>query len=162
MKIYAVRNGIVIKSSSELEAVIHELIPLSLAMGVRVGRFDGNLLELNAPLEPNINHQLSAFGGSLTALSALTGWGLTQLLLGKLGLTGNTVVTHSEASFLRPVRSEIVCRSRLPDTTDVFERNLKNTGRAELALATEIVNKEGIAMTTLSRFVVHGKHREKT
>ena len=151
------KNEIIVKTASELESIIHELIPISLAMGVRVQSFDGILLELTAPLKPNINHQLSAFGGSLTALSALTGWGLVQLQLGKLGQIGNTVVSHSEATFLKPVRSELLCRSRVPDSIDSFESNLLDKGRAELTLLTEIVINDEIAMTTSSRFVVHRK-----
>jgi thioesterase domain-containing protein len=156
-----VKNEIIVNSGAELEAVIHRLIPISTAMGVRVKSFDGSSLELTAPLESNINHQSSAFGGSLTAISALTGWGLVQLQLGRLGLIGNTVVSHSEATFLKPVRSELLCRSRVPDSIDNFEHDLTALGRADLLLLTEIVTPEGTAMTTSSRFVIHGDRRDK-
>lgn len=154
------KNEIIVNTGPELEAIIHHLIPISVAMGVRVKTFDGSLLELTAPLQPNINHQSSAFGGSLTAISALTGWGMVQLQLGRLQQIGNTVVSHSEATFLKPVRSELLCRSTLPDSMDEFERDLSSTGRAELFLMTEVVTEEGIAMTTSNRFVVHGLRRE--
>ncbi|MBQ73546.1 MAG: hypothetical protein CMQ20_00820 [Gammaproteobacteria bacterium] len=45
-----------------------------------------------APLANNINHQQSAFGGSLFLLSALVGWGLLQLKLTVLNLTANPVI----------------------------------------------------------------------
>ena len=154
------KNQIIVTTAKELEAVIHSLIPISQAMEVQVKTFDGACLELTAPLAPNINHQMSAFGGSLTALSALTGWGLVQLQLGRLGVIGNTVVSHSEATFLKPVRSELLCRSRVPESIAGFELDLQRNGRANLLLLTEILTEEGVAMTTTSRFVVHGLNRE--
>jgi thioesterase domain-containing protein len=99
-----------VSTAAELEATIHQLIPLSVAMGVTVASFEDDLLTLEAPLAPNINHQMSAFGGSLSALSALAGWGMVQLQIGKMHIVGNTVVGRSEAVFLRPVLKHLVCR----------------------------------------------------
>ena len=56
---------IFVDSIKSLENVFHELIPISQHMGVKVVNYTGSELTLAAPLANNINHQLSAFGGSL-------------------------------------------------------------------------------------------------
>ena len=66
----------------ETEAFFYEQIPLTRAMGVRVESYDGQQLVLTAPLALNHNHLGTAFGGSLSALATLAGYGLLWLDLG--------------------------------------------------------------------------------
>ena len=152
--------SIQVKTAAELEATIHQLIPLSVAMGVTVASFEEDLLTLEAPLTPNINHQMSAFGGSLSALSALAGWGMVQLQIGKMHIVGNTVVGSSEAVFLRPVLKHLTCRCRLPNDFAVFQQKLLARGKSSVLLTTEMIEDGEITMTTSSQFVVRNRHHE--
>ena len=152
--------SIQVSTAPELERTIHQLIPLSVAMGVTVTSFEDDVLTLSAPLAPNINHQMSAFGGSLSALSALTGWGMVQLQIGKMNIVGNTVVGRSEASFLRPVLKHLTCRCSLPNDFDVFQEKLSVKGKSRILLITEVVEDGEIAMTTSSQFVVKNRHHD--
>ena len=149
-----------VSTAAELEATIHQLIPLSVAMGVTVASFEDDLLTLEAPLAPNINHQMSAFGGSLSALSALAGWGMVQLQIGKMHIVGNTVVGRSEAVFLRPVLKHLTCRCRLPNDFAVFQQKLLARGKYSVLLTTEMIEDGEITMTTSSQFVVRNRHHE--
>ena len=54
-----------------LEAFLHEKIPLTRAMGLRVAESSAARLVLEAPLAANVNHLGTAFGGSLHALPTL-------------------------------------------------------------------------------------------
>src|SRR5262245_21829556 len=63
----------------EVERYLHQNIPLSAAMGVRVGSATPHRVELAAPLAPNINHQSTVFGGSASALAMLSAWTLVHL-----------------------------------------------------------------------------------
>ncbi|MET0363375.1 MAG: YiiD C-terminal domain-containing protein, partial [Sphingobium sp.] len=47
-----------------LQAYLHRQIPLSAAMQVSVQSAALESVTLSAPLEPNINHKSTAFGGS--------------------------------------------------------------------------------------------------
>lgn len=152
--------SIQVSTAAELEGTIHELIPLSVAMGVTVESFENDILMLSAPLAPNINHQMSAFGGSLSALSALAGWGMLQLQIGKMHMVGNTVVGRSEATFLRPVMKHLICRCSLPTDFAVFQQKLLTRGKSSVSLMTEIVEGGEVAMTTSSQFVVRNRHHE--
>ncbi len=66
---------------TELEQTWHEEIPISKAMGIRVADFANDQLVVRAELEPNINVHGTAFAGSLYAIAALCGWGMTWLQL---------------------------------------------------------------------------------
>ena len=92
-------------------------------MELSVSHYDGNKLQLSAPLEPNINHQMTAFGGSLLSLR-LVGWGLLQLQLGHMGRTGNVVVGEATSIFYAPVADFLRVESELPPHFDGFKRDL--------------------------------------
>jgi thioesterase domain-containing protein len=103
-------------------------------MGVRVLGYDGEQLTLVAPLDRNHNHLGTAFGGSLSAVATLAGYGLLWLKLADRSC--HVVIRDSALSFRRPVRGEIraVCRS--PDQTAFagFRRDLAAKGRARIRL----------------------------
>ena len=66
----------------DTERFLHEQIPLTQSMGVTLESYDGTQLVVTAPLEPNHNHLGTAFGGSLSALTTLTGYAMLWLELG--------------------------------------------------------------------------------
>jgi thioesterase domain-containing protein len=49
-------------SSADLQQYLHEHIPLSKAMSVKVVSVDLDTVMLSAPLQPNINHRETVFG----------------------------------------------------------------------------------------------------
>ena len=60
----------------ETEKFFHQQIPITRAMGVRVAAYDGQRFTLVAPIALNFNHLGTAFGGSLSAVATLAGYGL--------------------------------------------------------------------------------------
>ena len=79
-------------ATAALERTLHDEIPLTRAMDVRVAAYDGNLLRLTAPLSPNVNDKGTAFGGSLYSLAVLCGWSLLHLKVKEAGLSYNIVI----------------------------------------------------------------------
>jgi thioesterase domain-containing protein len=61
-------------SINAVEAYLHEHIPLSGNMVVRVVCCDESGVTPAAPLEPNINHRHTMFGGSVSALAIRAAW----------------------------------------------------------------------------------------
>lgn len=137
-----------------LEETLHRLIPLSRHMGVRVAGYDGTCLCLKAPLAANINHQQSAFGGSLFCLAALGGWGLIHLKLTEMGLDCNTVVGETQASYLKPVREEILCQVDLPDDANRFFAQLTAEGKARTQTTAIIGSRDDPAMQCTAHYHV--------
>ncbi len=147
-------NSDLATAMASLEADIHRLIPIAREMGIRVSAYAVNQLTLRAPLANNINHQMSAFGGSLFSVAALSGWGLLQLKTGELRLKCNTVIADGEVSFKRPVFDDFVCTCALPDTYPDFVQALRETGKSSLILTPQILIADQVAMTFSGRYVV--------
>ena len=63
----------------QIEELFYSKIPITRALGVVVEDYDGQRLVLSAPLDKNVNHLCTAFGGSLNALAVLSGYGLLWL-----------------------------------------------------------------------------------
>ena len=104
-------------------------------MGIRVVDYSGEVLIIAAPLANNINHQQSAFGGSLFSLAALAGWGLMQLKLTELDMDGNTVIAGGGVTYSRPVFEELVCRCAVPPEWPTFEEKLRTRGKGSIGMA---------------------------
>ncbi len=143
-----------IDSTAALEAAYHGLIPISAHMGLSVTSWSGGTLMLRAPLANNINHQQSAFGGSLFSIAALAGWGLLQLKLNSVNIDANTVIADGDVSYRRPVFDDFECICTLPESYAAFEDTLKEKGKSALILAPEIMVNGEVAMTFSGRYVV--------
>ena len=143
----------------ELQRIMHEQIPMSRFMGVEVCEYNENMLILTAPLEKNINHQKSAFGGSVFALAALAGWGILQLKLHELDLSCNTVVGDAKVKFLKPIREDLVCKVKVDNSHTQLLKGIEKNGSAVVELDTKFFA-EGIKAMT-SRSTYHIKNLEK-
>ena len=141
-----------VDSVESLERAFHELIPISQAMGIRVVSYDGLSLKTTAPLNRNINHQHSAFGGSLFSLAALSGWGLIQMKLSELHLDCNTVVMGGEVSYHRPVYDDLECEVALPENPDGIFEELAGQGTVRTELIATCQCDGGTAMQMTGRY----------
>lgn len=143
----------------ELQEVLNEEIPLTNAIGVRVGTFQAGRLALTAPLAPNVNHKDTAFAGSLTAVATLTGWSLLWLLLRQHQLDGQIVIQDCSVRYLRPVTADFTAECSLPEAAAVtrFLETFRRRGMARLELHAEIHGAGQLAMELTGRYVVHRK-----
>ena len=152
--IVTLKPKIFVDSIESLEKTLHKLIPISKHMGITVTDYTGSELTLVAPLANNINHQQSAFGGSLFSLTALAGWGLMQLKLCEENLDGNTVVAGGDVTFSAPVTEDYTCRCSLPDGWPQFLEKLKSKGKAAVGMSSIVSAHGGEAMQFNGHFVV--------
>ncbi len=131
-----------------LEEMLHREIPLAGHMQVRVERFDGNDLIVAAELEPNINIHGTAFGGSLYSICALTCWSRLHLLLAERNSNAQIVLGKAAIQYLKPVRSQIRARCRLPegDVLRSFLQQLSDGDRAAIDLRAEVLDGDAVAV----------------
>lgn len=117
---------------------LHRWIPLSRAMGVRVEAYDGETLVLAAPAELNHNHLGTAFGGSLSALATLAGYGLLWLELGSRD--SHIVIRRSSIQYLRPVHGGLraVCRRPAAEVVAAFKAKFARVGKARITLGVTV------------------------
>ena len=139
-----------------IAAFFHEKIPLSRAMGVQVLQWDSEALVLGAPLSQNFNHLGTAFGGSLTALATLCGYGVIWLELGDAN--AHVVIRKSEMSFRQPVRHDLraICRRPSREAIAELESDLKRKGKARITLRVDLLDSEALAAIFEGVFVAVG------
>jgi thioesterase domain-containing protein len=127
-------------SAPKLEAFLHEQIPLTRAMGVQVIESNARRLVLEAPLDKNVNHLGTAFGGSLHALPTLACYAAVWTLLRTAGIDGHVVVKRSEASYRRPVtgRLRAVCEHPSAAIVQEFLQDFKRRGKARIELTATV------------------------
>jgi thioesterase domain-containing protein len=124
-----------------LERYLHQQIPLSVAMGVRVRIATAERVQLAAPLAPNINHAETAFGGSAAALATLSAWGLLHVRLTRTALQARLVIQRSSMQFERPIPGDFdaVCLFTDEPAWERFRATLVRRGRARLTLASHLL-----------------------
>ncbi|MEL7082912.1 MAG: thioesterase domain-containing protein [Cyanobacteria bacterium P01_A01_bin.3] len=132
---------------ARLQSTLHAEIPLTKAMGIEVVAYGDCQLTLKAPLQPNINHKSTAFGGSLYSIAVLTGWGLLFLFLQERGLTGQIVIAKSDIRYVRPVTGELAstCQLPEPDIYDRFLTLLQRKGKSRIELTAVVRDSNGQA-----------------
>ncbi len=123
----------------ELEQKILRKIPMLKAMNLTFDQYDGETLQLSAPLDANINDKGTAFGGSLATLATITGWCYTTLLAEHVG-DNEVVVADSQLRYLKPLKGRLVSHCSLSDLTvkEKFITDLNNKNRASLQLEVTI------------------------
>ena len=108
---------------ARLQASLHERIPLSRALGVRVRTASPDAVLVEAPLAPNVNHSGTVFGGSASAVAVLAAWSLVELRLASDGLAGRIVIRRSGMDFDRPITGDFEAEARAPSAAQ-WERLL--------------------------------------
>jgi len=143
-----------------LQAVLHHDIPLTRDMGLRVLDWREQQLSLQLPLDPNVNHKSTMFGGSLYCGAVLAGWGWLHLRLKEEGITDGHIVIHEgQIRYPLPVTGDATAICPPPDGAvwQKFVTMYRRYGRARLTLETRIINQgsEDDAVTFTGQYVLH-------
>jgi len=146
--------------SGYLESVLHHDIPLTREMGLKVLDWRDQQLRLRLPLEPNVNHKSTMFGGSLYCGAVLAGWGWLHLRLMEEGITdGHIVIQEGQISYPLPVTGDAtaICPAPGAAVWKKFLAMYRRYGRARLTLDTRIVNagSDKSAVTFTGQYVLH-------
>ncbi len=118
----------------DIEQYLHEHIPLSSAMGVRVLSASLQSVRLSAPLAPNINHRATVFGGSASALAILAAWTLLYVRLKAEGITARLVIQRNSMDYEKPMPDEFIAEAGSPVDAEweKFTKTLQRKGRARI------------------------------
>jgi thioesterase domain-containing protein len=148
------------RDSRYLESVLHHDIPLTRDMGLKVLDWQDQQLRLHLPLDVNVNHKSTMFGGSLYCGAVLAGWGWLCLRLREEGIEdGHIVIQEGQISYPLPVTTDAVAICDAPSDKDwkKFLTIYKRYGRARLTLSTSVVNNgsEELAVTFVGQYVLH-------
>jgi thioesterase domain-containing protein len=141
----------------ELQAILEFEIPMCRQMGICVHECGPDGLVMRLPLVPNLNHQQTAFAGSLNALCTIAGWGSVFLLLKELDRPGMIVIRRSTIRYHEPVTSAEIFARTLPvaaEARQYFVEMLDDKKQAKLDVAVEIPGAERPLVSFSGSYVV--------
>ena len=143
----------------ELAQYIHARIPLSKAMGVSVVAIEHEAITLQAPLEPNLNHRLTVFGGSASAVAMLASWALLHVRLQSEGRADRLVIQRNVMEYQHPIDGPFTARSMLeqPDAWKPFTDMLARRGKARITVLAVLEHQGRVAARFSGQFVALGE-----
>jgi thioesterase domain-containing protein len=142
--------------SDKLTVFFDTHLPIAEYMGLNVESYDGKTLVLNAPLNPNINDKLTAFGGSLYNVAVLACWGIVYLKVGEYELDCDMVVTKGNVAYKAPVKGEIraICHAPEQEQIKAFVQEFREQGRAKIALESTIECSGNLAVEFAGQYAI--------
>src|ERR1700760_4355652 len=123
---------------SDAEKFLHEQIPITRAMGLRVVANDEGGFTVEAPVALNSNHLRTAFGGSINAVATLAAYGFLWMEINDAA--AHVVVAQSSIRFLRPIRETIRATCFRPDSASLgtFRAAFAAKQKARITLRVEV------------------------
>ena len=136
-----------------VEQFLHEQIPITRAMGLRVVANDESGFTVEAPVALNSNHLRTAFGGSINAVATLAAYGFLWIELNDAAT--HVVVAESSIRFLKPVRETIRAHCLRPDANSftTFRHQFAEKGKARITLRVDVTEAGEVAAEFEGRFV---------
>ena len=147
--------------AGDLEKFLHAQIPITREMGVSVAVSEAGRLVLEAPLDLNHNHLGTAFGGSLSSIATLAGYGMLWNLLSDPRL--HLVIRESSMRYLRPVRGGIRAICLAPAESEIveFRRKLAECGKARIRLRVTVEENGQLCMDFTGEYVALGEAKNR-
>ena len=132
-------------NSDQLQALLHEQIPISAAMGVRVLEAEPRRVIVTAPLAANHNPAGTMFAGSQHSLASLAGWSLLRNWCSMFSWSAELVLGKAEIRYMKPANDDMRAAAELTD--DQLERlriARDRSGRARLELGIDLETSLGV------------------
>lgn len=141
----------------ELENYLHEQIPASKLLAVRVKSCSESEVELVAPLKPNINHKSTVFGGSLSVVAILAGWSLVYMHLA--GIKNEIVIQESTMSYLKAANGAFYAISSYneSDLWEKFTRSFNKRGKGRIQVESNVLCNGEVVATFRGTYVAFNK-----
>jgi thioesterase domain-containing protein len=139
---------------NHLEELITTKMPITQHLEFSLSAADDALVA-SAPLRANLNHAGTAFGGSISMLSTLTGWAMVHTLLDEMKAQAEILIQESDIEYRQPVRSDlkVVCERPDPSALERFQSMLDRWGKARLELKCKIHDAGERAVTFIGQYV---------
>ena len=145
---------------TNVEVYLRKHIPLSAGMDITVLEASPSKVSIGVPLSPNINHQSTAFGGSVAALAILTGWTLVHLRLKSEDLITHTVIQSSAVQYNRPITGTFraVAEGVADKVWQRFIHTLAKRGKSRIRIPVNLASEGEVAASFEGAYVaISGK-----
>ena len=126
----------------ELQEKLHNEIPLTKLMELKIKDYSNNQLITTAPLNINKNDKGTAFGGSLATITIISSWSLCWLISKELGFDSkNIVIIKNEHSYKKPITKDIICYTYKPslEQISILKQKLETKKSASIKIKSFII-----------------------
>ena len=140
-----------------LENKLHNEIPLTKFMDLKITKYDEKELITIAPLNKNINDKGTAFGGSLATMTIISSWSICWLISKELGFdSNNIVVIKNENSYKKPVTKDIICHTTKPtiEQLNILKEKLEKKKSASIKIYSKIIEDGEICVEFEGYYVI--------
>ena len=139
------------------EQLLHS-IPVVSGMDLSIKDIEPQSILIQAPLNPNINYEGTAFGGSLNTCCVLASFLLVQHLLRSREIEFNSlVIQDSSIKYLEPVDADFIAKSSVSDISlKSFLKCLDKRGQGRIQIQADVFNEGNFnrqKVSFLGRFV---------
>lgn len=141
----------------ELENKLHNDIPMTKYMQIKIEKIENGNLITTIPLEPNINDKGTGFAGSLSTLVTISAWSSCYLEVSKLGYEKSMIaIIKSDTSYRAPITKDMHCITQMPTSEQIetLEKKLKNKGSASLKIKSQIVEDDKLCVEFEGVYVI--------
>jgi len=141
----------------QLEEKLHDEIPLTKLMKLKINSYTQKELITSAPLDININDKGTAFGGSLSTMTIISSWSLCWLISKELNIDSkNIVVIKNENSYLKPVKKDIVCYTQKPSKEEIsiLKEKINKKRSASIKIKSKIIEDNEVCVKFEGIYVI--------
>ncbi len=134
----------------DLQFKLENEIPITKELGFSVQQLSLEKALCSLPLEPNINHKGTLFGGSQYAGCALACYSLFLYNVRSLKeVTNNIVVSHAEISYKKPAHGDVQIEAtwRSAEERHHFLESLRRKGKSRVSLTARVNDREDLLLT---------------
>jgi len=140
-----------------LEQYLQQHLPLTVAMQVQAQAYDGQSLQLFAPLAVNHNDKGTAFAGSLSSLATVCGWCLVMLWTKEhYSQACQVAVATAQIDYKKPTSSDFIAIAKLPSVEDLaqVQQSLNRKKRARISIVIEIHDQQGMTVQQVADYAI--------
>jgi thioesterase domain-containing protein len=141
----------------ELQNKLHNEIPLTKFMDIKIKEYSEKELITTAPLSININDKGTAFGGSLSTMTIISSWSLCWLISKELGFdSSNIVVIKNENSYKKPITKDIFCYTQKPSKEEIqrLKEKLETKKSASIKIYSSIIEDNQVCVEFQGYYVI--------
>lgn len=134
----------------DLQNQLEKEIPMTQQLGFRVHSLSVDKAVCFLPLQPNLNHKGTLFGGSQYAGCALACYSLFLYNVRSLEeVTNNIVVSRGEIFYKKPAQGDVVIEALWPSENERerFLKSLEKKGKSRVGLLARVLSDTGLLLS---------------
>ncbi len=139
----------------DFQEYLYEQIPSIRKMGFQVVSYEDGPVTLSASLEDNFNHEMQAFGGSISSLLIMACWSQVYKIMQEAGEKCKILIQQSHIDFFNTIQSdfEAICQPPTDELIEDFLNSFRRFGKARINLGSSIYAEDKLASGFKGMFV---------